>query len=55
MRRAWGLRLFLWLRDWCVWVLVVVEAHWLAAPPLVRAPLRALARLPFLRRWIRAG
>ena len=43
------------LREWGGWALIVVEAHWLAAPPPVRAPLRALARLPFLRRWIRVG
>ncbi|CAN7245915.1 hypothetical protein [Caulobacter sp. LjRoot300] len=49
------MRPFLRLRDRCVWALIVVEAHWLAAPPPVRAPLRALARLRFLRRWIRVG
>jgi hypothetical protein len=50
-----GLLLLLRLREWAGWVLIVVEAHWRAAPPPVRALLRGVARLGPIRRWIRIG
>lgn len=43
------------LREWGGWALIVVEAHWRAAPPPLRAVLRGLARLGPIRRWIRIG
>lgn len=47
----WGLALFLRLRDCGAWAVVVVEAR-LLQTPLLRRRLRAIARLPILRRWI---
>ncbi|WP_156390750.1 MULTISPECIES: hypothetical protein [unclassified Caulobacter] len=51
MRRGRGLRLFLRLRDWGAWAVIIVESRLLKAPVL-RRRLGAIARLPFLRRWI---
>ncbi len=51
MRRGWGLALFLRLRDWGAWAVIIVESRLLKAPVL-RRRLRAIARLPLLRRWI---
>jgi hypothetical protein len=47
----WGLALFLGLRDWAAWAVIIVESRLLKAPGLRRL-LRAVARLPILRRWI---
>jgi hypothetical protein len=41
------------LREWAGWALIVVEAHWRAAPPPLRAVLRGVARFGPIRRWIR--
>lgn len=43
------------LREWTGWALIVVEAHWKAAPPPLRALLRGVARLEPFRRWTRIG
>jgi hypothetical protein len=51
VRRSWGLPLFLRLRDWGAWAVIIVEAR-LLRTPLLRRRLRAIARLPILRRWI---
>ena len=51
VRRGWGLPLLLRLRDWAAWAVIIVEARLLKAP-LLRRRLRAIARLPILRRWI---
>jgi hypothetical protein len=45
------LRLFLRLRDWGAWAVIIVEARLLRVP-LLRRRLGAIARLPILRRWI---
>ncbi|MBO9557909.1 MAG: hypothetical protein J7515_04905 [Caulobacter sp.] len=50
MRRG-GLALFLRLRDWGAWAVIIVESRLLKAP-LLRRRLGAIARLPILRRWI---
>ena len=47
------LLLGLGLREWAGWALIVVEAHWQTAPPLVRGVLRGVARLKPFRRWTR--
>lgn len=49
MRR--GLALFLRLRDWGAWAVIIVESRLLKAP-MLRRRLGAVARLPILRRWI---
>ena len=49
----WGLLLALRLREWAGWAAILVEAHWRAAPPPVRAILRGAARFGPFRRWIR--
>ena len=46
-----GLRLFLRLRDGAAWAAIIVESRLLKAP-MLRRRLGAVARLPFLRRWI---
>jgi hypothetical protein len=46
-----GLPLFLRLRDCAAWAVIIVESRLLQAPVL-RRRLGAIARLPFLRRWI---
>jgi hypothetical protein len=51
VRRAGGLRLFLRLRDWAAWAVIIVESRLLKAP-MLRRRLGAVARLPLLRRWI---
>ncbi|WP_165916548.1 hypothetical protein [Caulobacter sp. BK020] len=45
--------LFLRLRDWSAWAVIIVESHLLAAPPPVKRALRDLSRLLRLKRWIR--
>jgi hypothetical protein len=45
-----GLALFLRLRDWGAWAVIIVESRLLKAPAL-RRRLGAVARLPILRRW----
>jgi hypothetical protein len=47
------LLLVLRLREWTGWALIVVEAHWRAAPPPLRALLRGVARFGPIRRRIR--
>jgi hypothetical protein len=53
VRRGWGLPLFLRLRDWAAWVVIIVESRLLAAPAPVRDRLRDISRLLRLKRWIR--
>jgi hypothetical protein len=45
------LPLFLRLRDWSAWAVIIVESRLLKAP-MMRRRLGAIARLPLLRRWI---
>ncbi|MBO9707854.1 MAG: hypothetical protein J7521_06565 [Caulobacter sp.] len=47
------LRLFLRLREWGGWALVMVEANWMRAPAPVRVVLRGVARMSPIRRWLR--
>jgi hypothetical protein len=47
----WALPLFLRLRDGGAWAVIFIEAR-LLRTPLLRRRLRAIARLPILRRWI---
>ena len=51
MKGGWGLRLFLRLRDWGAWAVIIVESRLLKSP-MLRRRLGAIARLPLLRRWI---
>jgi hypothetical protein len=53
VRRAWGLRLFLRLRDWGAWAVIIVESRLLKAPPSLKRRLRDISRLLRLKRWIR--
>jgi len=46
-----GLPLFLRLRDWAAWAVIIAESRLLKAPGL-RRRLGVVARLPILRRWI---
>jgi hypothetical protein len=53
VRRPWGLPLFLRLRDWGAWAVIIAESRLLAAPAPVKRRLRDVSRLLRLKRWIR--
>ncbi|HWU15255.1 MAG TPA: hypothetical protein VN157_14735 [Caulobacter sp.] len=44
--------LFLRLRDWAAWAVIIVESRLLWAPPPLRRRLRDISRLMLLKRWI---
>jgi hypothetical protein len=45
--------LFLRLRDWGAWAVIIVESRLLEAPAPLKRRLRDLSRLLRLKRWIR--
>jgi len=53
VRRAWGLALFLRLRDWGAWAVIIAESRLAKAPPGLKRRLRDISRLLRLKRWIR--
>lgn len=53
MRRPWGLPLFLRLRDWGAWAVIIAESRLHKVPPPLKRRLRDISRLLGLKRWIR--
>ena len=53
MRRPWGLPLFLRLRDWGAWAVIIAESRLHKVPPPLKRRLRDISRRLRLKRWIR--